>query len=108
MSSDQSSEQLASMVISIIKPFRRLDYNEPITPATKLTDLYGQNQWNTLGRLVIRARVEDCFRLSVSEAEICAAETVGDLVKLVEREETLKAASASPDPYRFLTGMETC
>jgi acyl carrier protein len=97
---------LGCEVLAVIEQFRPEGFFEAISESTKLTKIFGENQWNTLGVIVVRAELEKEFGIEISDDAVCVCETVGDIQELV-----IKIYQQVPRPSKigsaeeFLCGM---
>jgi acyl carrier protein len=84
------------MTTPVLEELRRiaraeLDYQGPVEPELRLKE---DLQLDSMSMIVVAVGLEDRFRVKLAEEEAGAIITVGDLVRLVERQLRLAGALA--------------
>ena len=70
-------------VLAAVESYRPDSFTGEITEETKLTKIFGENQWHTLGIIVLRAELEAKFGVYIPYDAVCVCETAGDVNKLI-------------------------
>ncbi|MDD4271626.1 MAG: hypothetical protein PHF50_02375 [Patescibacteria group bacterium] len=70
-------------VLKVVARSQRKDFVGELTEGVLLTDVFGENQWHTLGTTVVRADLIEIFAVDIPEDGLCDCKTIGDLVEIV-------------------------
>lgn len=70
-------------VLKVVAKSQRKDFVGELTEEVLLTDVFGENQWHTLGPVVVRADLMEEFGVDIPEDGLCSCKTIGDLVEVV-------------------------
>jgi acyl carrier protein len=76
-------ELLKSRVLSVVKKYRQKDFVGEMIDDVLLTNIFGENQWHTLGAIVIEAELKEEFDIDIPEDGLSGCETIGDLISFV-------------------------
>jgi hypothetical protein len=68
-------------ILSVIKPYCQNGVIKKITEDVLLVNIFGPNEWNTLGAAVIGTELEAEFAVDIPN--LCACQTFGDLMNVV-------------------------
>jgi len=74
-----------NILLAVCGYYKAADFIGEIIRETKPTDLFGENQWHTLGAGLIKVELEESFSIDIPEKEFFECQTMGDLADLVDR-----------------------